>query len=87
MLAKCACGFERELAPGATINTLRVMAYSADGRDLVTIESGEAESAGLRLLEDPWVKGDDLIRRGSGPYRCPRCEAVSLQLEPIGFWD
>jgi hypothetical protein len=37
MLGKCACGFERKLAPGATINTLRVMAYSADGRDLVTI--------------------------------------------------
>ena len=47
--------------------------------------TSEAERAGSRLLEDVWIEGDDLIRRGSEAYRCPGCEAVSLQLEPIGF--
>src|SRR5262249_4339822 len=90
--AECACGFWRELTPGSSISNLYVIAYTADGEDLVTIESGEAERATLTALEDPWLKAqnDDPLspsfEASWGPYRCPRCGRERLQLSPWGFW-
>ena len=90
--AKCPCGFEREVAPGATVNALRVIAYTADGRDLVTIESEKAKTAGLTVIEDPWLKAQETslyvsLDSSWGPYRCPQCAKDSLQLCPKGLWD
>jgi hypothetical protein len=46
-------GFERNLTPGATIDVLRVIAYTTDGSDLVTIDSEKAETVNLTVIEDP----------------------------------
>ena len=90
--AKCTCGFERELSPGASVDDLYLIAYTAD--DLVTIESENAKTAGLTVTEDPWLKAQEadsfaLPRFDSswGPYRCPRCAENWLWLWPIGHWD
>jgi hypothetical protein len=90
--AKCVCGFERELWPGATISELRVMAYTADGLDLVTVESQEAASDKLTVIEDPCIKASEenpLNRSWGpwGPYRCPACRKKSLQIWQCGYWD
>lgn len=92
--AKCNCGFERELQPGASITTLYVIAYTADTRDLVTIDCREAESNALTVIEDPLLKEKEkdayfISRFDSswGPYRCPACEESSLQIWQSRFWD
>jgi hypothetical protein len=91
--AKCTCGFEREVAPGATVNQLRVIAYTADGCDLVTVESEKAKAANLTVIEDPWLKAQEAAPYVSfdsswgPPYQCPRCTQDSLQLRPTGLWD
>jgi hypothetical protein len=92
--AKCACGFERELQPGASITALYVIAYTADGHDIVTIDSREAERNVLTVIDDPWLNAQEKDQFTSprfnsswGPYRCPACEGSSLQIWPRGFWD
>ena len=97
LIAQCECGFERELWPGATFETLRVIAYTADGRDLITIESEEAKRRFLTVIENPRLKeimeaeekGQfGIPARGPwGPYGCPSCGQQSLQLEHRGNWD
>jgi len=92
--AKCACGFQRRLSPGASIDHLHVMAYTADGRDLITIESEQAESQSLVTVKDPYLEAErnrPWLENPSygpwGPYRCSSCGQQSLQLWHIGFWD
>src|SRR5688572_10804962 len=51
LIARCECAFERQLSPGATVEELQVMAYTADGRDLTTIESEQARRDALILSE------------------------------------
>jgi len=92
--AKCTCGFERELWPGASITELYVIAYSTDARDLMTIESQKAKADHLMVIEDPWLKAQRIdpyaipsFDSAWGPYRCPSCAKDSLQLWPSGNWD
>ena len=92
--AKCACGFDRELHPGASVTDLYVIAYTADARDLVTIAKREAESADLNLIDDPWLKEKERnpyfipdFKSAWGPNRCPECKKSSLQIWPRGSWD
>jgi hypothetical protein len=95
LVARCECGFERKLWPGATIEHLRVIAYSADGRDLVTVERQEAEKQSLAVIEDPRLEEEWLGEtwRGPpswgpwGPYRCPSCGQQSLHITFGGQWD
>ena len=97
MRAACACGFERELGPGASVvSGLYVIAYSADQRDLVTIELKEAKKKNLTVIEDPKLKEEaeaenkiaSLWANGPwGPYHCPSCGHANLQLWHVGFWD
>ena len=57
LTAKCACDFGQRVSPGATFSEgrveRRVIAYTADGRGLATIESGEAARGKLTVIEDP----------------------------------
>jgi hypothetical protein len=88
LLAKCACGFERDLSPGTQLrspNDLRVIAYTADERDLVTVDNEEAQKLHLTVIEDPYIKAE--TGEPWGPYRCPGCGQRSLQLCHTGFWD
>jgi hypothetical protein len=89
--AKCDCGFDRELSPGATLSEYYVIAYTAEASDLITIEYREAERANLTVIEDPYLKEDPLSSLGFdslwGPYRCPGCKKLSLQLSLRGYWD
>jgi hypothetical protein len=95
LVARCNCGFERELCPGATVERLRVIAYTADGCDLITIESEQAKNESLTVIKDPRLEEEWLGEtwRGPpsygpwGPYRCPSCGQQSLRLEFRGWWD
>ena len=82
---------------GGHRGTVWDLAYSADGRDLVTIENEDAKKKSLTVIEDPRLKeiaeadekGSLGIRAGGpwGPYPCPSCEQPNLQLWHSGFWD
>lgn len=83
--------------PGASIGYLHVMAYTTDGCDLITIKNEEAKSKSLTVIEDPRLK-ETMEAKGKrlfgipamgpwGPYRCPSCAQLSLQLWHSGFWD
>lgn len=94
--AECVCGFECELHPGATYDTGRVIAYTADGTDLGTVDQDTAARERLVVLPDPYLldlDGDDLERFFSvkdethGPFRCPRCGNDSLLISFAGHWD
>lgn len=90
LTARCACGFDCMLYPGATMTELHVVAYSADGCDLITIDSKEAKQRSLQVLEDPSLdpEGETGIGAGPwGPYRCPACGQNKLQMGQCGFWD
>jgi hypothetical protein len=94
LCAKCACGFERELSPGASTAELYVIAYTADADDLVTIESRKAAMSNLAVIEDPWLKMQESdpfaipsFDSSWGPYQCPGCSKESLHLWPRGHWD
>ncbi|SRR6266700_400968 len=95
LIAQCDCGFERELSPGATVEVLQVIAYTADGRDLITIESEQAKREALTVIKDPrleeeWL-GETWLGPPSygpwGPYRCPSCGQLRLRLRFGGWWD
>jgi hypothetical protein len=65
-------GFERELSPGASVDERRVIAYTADASDLVTIESKKAKTAGLkrsgcRLRSSSTRTGVSSLRRRDQP--------------------
>ncbi len=95
--AKCACGFERKLRPGvSTVQDFQgyVMAYSANGRDLLTVKTQNAESESLVTVKDPYLEAElnrPWLENPShgpwGPYRCPSCGKQSLQLWHTGYWD
>jgi hypothetical protein len=93
--AFCDCGFECELSPGSTIEQLYEIAYTADGRDLITIESEKAKNESLTVIEDPRLEEEwlDGTWRGPpsngpwGPYRCPSCGQQILRMEFRGYWD
>jgi len=93
LLAKCACGFERCLSPGAHLGgSLSVIAYAANERDLVTVNEEEAQKARLIIIEDPYIKAVTQDPGGFhwgpwGPCRCPGCEQTSLLLLRSGVWD
>ena len=53
LVAHCDCGFERELWPGASVEHLHVIAYTADGHDLITIESEQANNEFARSNQRP----------------------------------
>jgi hypothetical protein len=100
--ARCRCGFERDLRPGATWSqekgsVLWVMAYE-DG-DLRTADADYAAAKKLEVIKDPFT-GDlspaDVtrlrlpvwLRRFFGPsYRCPSCGRKRLKLTEVGLWD
>jgi hypothetical protein len=86
LVTQCDCGFECGLSPGATVEQLYVIAYTADGRDLITIESEQAKNESLTVIDDPCLK--EAGRDGPwGPYRCPSCGQQTLRMEFSGFWD
>jgi hypothetical protein len=92
--AKCACGFERELSPGASRTGLYVIAYTADADDLVTIDSRETESNSLTVIEDPLLEEQKRDRffipnckSSWGPHYCPACKKSSLRIWPRESWD
>jgi hypothetical protein len=100
--ANCACGFSRELEPGADEFEgfkSRVMAYSADTSDIETVDEEAAERAALKIIEDPCLSDADAslekfleesmkpFDHPYGPYLCPRCRENSLYLRGGGFWD
>ena len=92
--ATCACGFRRELQPGATITELFQIAYSANGADIITIDSREAGLKSLVVIEDPWLVAEQdgeyvnpPWEEGWWPYRCPACGENKLRLLPAGVWD
>jgi hypothetical protein len=87
LVARCDCGFERELSPGATIEQVQVIAYTADGRDLITIESEQAKNESLTVIEDPCLKEESPSFGPWGPYRCPSCGQQTLRMEFSGNWD
>lgn len=95
--AGCVCGFERELCPGATYNGGRVIAYTANGRDLRTVDWDIAAKEQLVVLRDPCLLDPDdpdyfdrlfaVQLESHGPFRCPRCGKDSLLMRFAGFWD
>jgi hypothetical protein len=67
------------------------MAYTEDGRDLVTIERREAKRSNLAIIPDPWLAAKESEPfaalpwdSGWGPYRCPVCFKNTLRLCPRG---
>ena len=87
LVARCDCGFERELAPGATEVRSQVIAYTADGRDLITIECEQANNEALTVIENPRLEEESPSFGPWGPYRCPSCGQQSLRMEFGGWWD
>jgi hypothetical protein len=87
LLGRCVCGFERKLWPGATAEHSRVIAYTADGRDLITIESEQATNQSLAVIKDPRFEDEWPSYGPWGPYRCPSCVRRALRMEFSGFWD
>jgi hypothetical protein len=93
----CGCGFERKLTPGASVEHLYVIAYSADRDDLITVTNDDAKRRSLTVIEDPRRKEiSEAEAKGSvyipaagpwGPYSCPSCGQLSLQLWHGGWWD
>jgi hypothetical protein len=86
--------FRTGAGPGASLTELYVIAYTANGCDLVTVDSRDAETQGLSVIDDPWLKGQEQSPFVSprwdtpwGPYRCPGCRDHRLQLWPRGHWD
>ena len=70
LTARCDCGgFQREPWPGATVTHLKVIAYSADGRDLITVESEQAKLEGLRVIKTPDSKSNHVTDQGAGYQR------------------
>src|SRR4029077_16529256 len=94
LTAKCACGFEQGVSPGATLSEpgviqSHVIAYAANGRGLVTIESDDAARANLTVIKDPALAAEWFDARNAswGPYRCPKCVNESMRLWFGGNWD
>ena len=95
LVARCDCGFERSLSPGATVEQLQVIAYTADRRDLITIGSEQAKNESLKVVKNPRLEEEWLGEtwRGPssygpwGPYRCPSCGQQTLGMEFSGWWD
>lgn len=95
LMARCDCGFERQLSPGATYEKLSVIAYTADGHDLITVDSEQAKKESLVVIKDPRLEEEwaGEIWRGApsygpwGPHKCPSCGQQYLRLEFGGWWD
>jgi hypothetical protein len=89
LIAKCGCGFERVLSPGASFDHGYVIAYTANGRDLETVESEKAKRESLTVIEDPCLEAEERTFGAGpyGPYQCPSCGKHSLEMQQIGFWD
>jgi hypothetical protein len=95
--AGCSCGFSRELEPGTDETEGfkdRVMAYSANRSDIETADREAAESAGLKIIEDPCLfeSLEEMVKpfdfdKAYGPYLCPQCRGNSLYLRLTGAWD
>jgi hypothetical protein len=67
------------------------MAYSADGTDLQTEDTEVIKSEGLEAISDPFLSEDETAAESrfetQGPYLCPRCKGLTLNLRFGGFWD
>lgn len=98
--ATCNCGYDITLSPGATLIDLFVMAYSEDGKNLITVKESVAVEKKLKTISDPFVEEKIII---GGPeelknyleelgqplrgYDCPKCKTGNLELHEIGSWD
>lgn len=95
LVAVCDYGFESELLPGATVEHLRVIAYTADGRGSITIDSEQAKKEALTGIKYPRIEEEwagqtwrGLASYGPwGPYRSPSCGQQALRMEFRGHWD
>jgi hypothetical protein len=97
--AQCSCGYEKELMPGASRfgDKGYAMAYTANGKDIVTFDQTIIAAEGLNVIQDPFLENDwfedeetdEPLERPAVPktIMCPRCRTISLVLTLAGMWD
>ncbi len=101
--AECGCGFQRSLRPGSAWigdgpPVGYSMAYNTDGTDLLTERNDVIQLQQCRTIADPFLLKDHgtfedfleerrKLNKPQGPYLCPQCTEVSLNLHLEGLWN
>lgn len=97
--AKCSCGYEKELMPGAGGfgGKSYAIAYSEDMNRIGTYEGSIAKRESLVTIKDPFLddsklfefddESDNSKRGDTNKILCPRCKNKELRMLFLGFWD
>lgn len=78
-IASCSCRFDAFVSHGLYLTNLKlkVVAYTSDGSNLVSLLEEDAKKQGLEII--PYPRGDG--------YRCPNCGKATLSFQNAGHWD